>query len=171
MRLPSSGSIWRVVLGPVLFLALALGLTACATFATGDQPRVDVIGIEPLSGQGMEMRMMVKLRVLNPNETPLEYDGVFLEMDVRGKSFAAGVSDARGSVPRFGEVVLAVPVTVSAFAAVRQVIGFAGGDRTQVDYQLRGKLAGPLLGGHRFQSVGEFKLPTGLVNDGGAVTK
>ena len=48
-------------------------------------------------------------------------------MDVRGKSFAAGVSDARGSVPRFGEVVLAVPVTVSAFAAVRQVIGFAGG--------------------------------------------
>lgn len=90
---------FRTTLGRIILFSLMLGLTACATFAPGDQPRVDVVGIESLSGQGMEMRMMVKLRVLNPNETPLEYDGVFLEMDVRGKSFAAGVSDARGSAP------------------------------------------------------------------------
>ena len=164
------GRLARLALAFGLTLGLTVGLSGCASFAPGDQPRVDVVGIEPLSGQGMEMRMMVKLRVINPNAAPLEFDGVFLEMDVRGKSFAAGVSDARGSVPRFGEVVLAVPITVSALAAVRQVLGMVGGSRSPIDYQLRGKLAGPLLGGYRFQSEGEFKLPAGLMgNDDGAV--
>lgn len=119
----------------------------------------------------MELRMMVKLCVINPGETALEYDGVFIEMDVRGKSFAAGVSDARGSVPRFGEVVLAVPVTVSTFAALRQVIGIVGGDRSLISDPLRGKLSGPMLGGHRFESDGEFKLPAGLSDDKPSATK
>lgn len=162
---------FRAAIGRILLLALTLSLTACASLSPGDSPRVDVVGIEPLSGQGMEMRMVVRLRVINPSETALDFDGVFVEMDVRGKSFAAGVSDARGSVPRFGEVVLAVPVTVSAFAAVRQMLGIVGDNRAPLDYQLRGKLAGPLFGGHRFQSEGEFKLPGGLMNDGATTVK
>ena len=45
-------------------------------------------GIEPLQGQGMEMRMMVKLRVQNPNDAPVDYSGVAVDMEVQGKSFA-----------------------------------------------------------------------------------
>jgi hypothetical protein len=41
-------------------------------------------------------------------------------MDVQGKTFATGVSDAGGSVPRFGDAIISVPVTVSALRMVRQ---------------------------------------------------
>jgi LEA14-like dessication related protein len=85
---------------------LALLISACASLLPGDPPKVDVVGVQPLAGQGMELRMLVRLRVLNPNDTPIEYDGLFVEMDVRGKRFASGVSDARGTIPRFGEAVL-----------------------------------------------------------------
>jgi LEA14-like dessication related protein len=110
----------------------------------------------------MEGRFLVRLRVQNPNEQPIEYDGVALELDVRGSRLASGVSDERGTVPRFGEAVIAVPVSVPATALVRQALGFATGDRSKVDYRLRGKLAGPAFGGMSFESSGEITLPAGL---------
>jgi LEA14-like dessication related protein len=144
-------------------LALCLGLAACATLAPSTPPRVDVVGIEPLAGQGLELRLAVKLRVLNPNDAPLQYDGVFVEMDVRGQSFASGISNERGTVPRYGETVLTIPVTVAAMAALRQALGIAGGDHSPISYQVRGKLSGPVFTSHSFRSDGEFKLPAGLI--------
>ena len=140
-------------------IALALVLaTACATLG-GDPLRVQVVGLEPLQGQGMELRFAAKLRVQNPNETPIEYDGIAVDLEVRGSAFASGVSDARGTIPRYGEAIVTVPVTVSAFAIVRQAIGFASGDRSKVDYVLRGKVGGSTFGSVRFESRGELELP------------
>ncbi|MBS3912622.1 MAG: LEA type 2 family protein [Hydrogenophaga sp.] len=147
----------------LLVLALASSLSACASLAPGDPPRVDVVGVEPLAGQGMEVRLLVKLRVINPNDSAIEYDGVFVEMDVRGKSFASGVSNARGTVPRFGETVLTVPVTVPALAMLRQALGMAQGDRSPVSYVVSGKLSGPQWRSLRFRSSGEFRLPEPLL--------
>src|SRR3982751_1696477 len=87
-----------------------------------------VAGIEPLQGQGLELRLSVKLRVQNPNDVPVDYDGVALEMLVQGKTFATGVADLAGTVPRFGESVIAVPVTISAFRMARQIMGAMKGD-------------------------------------------
>jgi len=66
-----------------------------------DPPQVTVAGFEPLEGQGMELRLNVKLRVQNPNDSPIDYNGVSVQMNVQGKSLATGVSPASGSVPRF----------------------------------------------------------------------
>jgi LEA14-like dessication related protein len=141
---------------------LALLISACASLLPGDPPKVDVVGVQPLAGQGMELRMLVKLRVLNPNDTPIDYDGLFVEMDVRGKRFASGVSDARGTIPRFGEAVLSVPVTVPAMAMLRQALGMAQGDQSVISYSVSGKLSGPQWRNLRFNSEGEFKMPEGM---------
>jgi LEA14-like dessication related protein len=108
------------------------------------------------------VRMAVKLRVQNPNDAALDFDGISMTLDVHGSTFATGVSDARGSVPRFGETIVTVPVSVSALAAVRQVIALATGERSRVDYALRGRLSGPALGSLRFESKGELALPQAL---------
>ena len=42
----------------------------------------------------MELRLNVKLRVQNPNDVPVEFNGVSLKMRVQGKTFGTGVSDA-----------------------------------------------------------------------------
>lgn len=144
----------------------ALLLYGCATLQGKDPPQVTVAGIEPLQGQGMEVRLLVKLRVQNPNDEAIDYNGVALQMDVQGKTFATGVSDASGTVPRFGETIIAVPVTISAFRIARQAIGMAsatsGGKLT---YEMKGKLAGSLLGTRRFSTKGEFEMPRSVYTE------
>lgn len=138
---------------------LALLVAGCAAFPQRDPLNVQVAGIQPLPGEGLELRMTVKLRVQNPNDVALDYNGVALDLEVNGRRLASGVSDARGSVPRFGETVLSVPMTISAFSAARQALGLAehiGMD--EVPYVLRGKLAGGLFGTQRFVEKGTLDL-------------
>lgn len=148
---------------PLLITLAALLLAGCANLNSGqDAPKVDVAGIESLPGLGMELRLAVKLRVINPSDNPINFDGLFVDMDVEGKSFASGVSDQKGQVPRYGEAVVTVPVTISAIAMARQLIGFTGKSKTApLTYEIRGKLAGPAFSAHRFAMQGEFNLPTG----------
>ena len=148
---------------------LALAAAAAATLFAGcaglpgyDPLNVTLAGLESLPGQGMEVRMAVKLRLQNPNEQPVQFDGAALTLEVRGMDFASGVSDASGSVPRFGETVITVPVTVSAFAIARQVISLAGSSNPKLEFVARGKLADGSLGGTRFESKGSFELPAGF---------
>lgn len=148
-----------------LLAVLAIALSACAAFSPRDPLNVQVAGVEPLPGEGLELRMAVKLRVQNPNDMALEYNGVALDLEVNGRRLASGVSDASGSVPRFGETVLRVPVTISAFSAARQALGLAehiGLD--EVPYVLRGKLAGGLFGTQRFVERGTLDLEGALPN-------
>src|SRR5512137_2675995 len=125
-------------------LALATLLAAgCASLPKRDPLQVTVAGIESLPGEGMELRLLVKLRVQNPNDTPVEFNGAALYLDVQGRSFASGVSDQAGTVPRFGEAIVAVPVTVSLMRMARQVLGMIDGKPVdKVTYSLSGKLNG-----------------------------
>lgn len=149
----------RVFLG-VATLLLALVLGGCAGMLARDPVRMSVVGIEPLAGEGLEMRFDLKLRLQNPNETPLDYDGMAVELELNGKPFASGVSDRKGSVPRFGETLFSVPVTVSAFTAIRQALAVVkGGTLDDVPYVLRGKLGGGAFGVMRFSEKGTLSLP------------
>ncbi len=143
-----------------VFLA-SLAVGGCAGLSSRDMPRVDVAGIEVLPSQGMELRLAVKLRILNPSDYVIEYNGLFVEMDVQGMRFANGVSNQSGTVPRYGEGVISVPVTISALAMVRQFIGLAGKERdVPLGYEVRGKVVGPVFNAQHFTARGEFKLPT-----------
>lgn len=136
----------------------ALLLAGCATM--GDALRVNVVGVEPLQGEGLELRFAVRLRVQNPNETSIAFDGVAVDLDLDGKNVASGVSDQQGSVPRFGEALITVPVTVSAFSVARLLVGLTDAQsRGEVPYAVSGKLAGSGFGSVRFSRSGTLKLP------------
>lgn len=153
----------------IAFIALAVALVGsegCATLQGRDPLQVTVAGIEPLQGQGLELRMLVKLRVQNPNDAPVDYNGVALEMDVQGKTFATGVSDAGGSVPRFGETIIAVPVTVSALRMAGQAVDMMKrGGKGPITYEMTGKLNGSTFNSMRFRTQGEFDLAATNTND------
>jgi len=140
--------------------ATLLAMQSCAALKPSDPLQVTVAGIEPLQGQGMELRMLVKLRVQNPNDSPIEYNGAALQMNVQGKTFATGVSAEAGSVPRFGESLITVPVTVSAFRMLGQAVDLVrhGGTGT-IAYEMTGKLNGSGFSSTRFQTQGQFDLP------------
>ena len=148
----------RFMTGIVSCLLLLAG---CASLQHRDPLRVTVAGVEPMEGEGMEMRMAVKLRVQNPNQGPVEFRGVSLEMDVEGKSFASGVCDESGTVPGFGESVVSIPVSISALHIARQALALLkGGEMDKIRYELKGKLGAGGATGSRFNAKGEFELPT-----------
>ena len=145
----------------ILVIFAVLNLNSCAGLPGREPIQVTVAGIESLPGEGLEVRMLVKLRVQNPNDDPVEYDGVYVKVDVQDRTFATGVSAERGSIPRFGESVIAVPVTISALRAAFHALGFFldGKPAEKVNYNLSGKLDGPGFGSVRFQADGELTLP------------
>lgn len=152
---PSPARLLRLLLGGWLLLALG----ACAGLTGRDPLTIHVVGLDPLPGEGLEMRFALKLRLQNPNDSELSYEGVAVELRVNERALASGVSDQRGRVPRFGETVLVVPVTISAFAAARQALGLAESARLdKVPYVLRGKLGGAPLGSRRFSDEGVLDL-------------
>lgn len=155
----------RAVLATAL-LASTLTIGGCASLPQSDPLDVTVAGIEPLQGEGMELRLLVKLRVQNPNDAPVDYDGVAVKLEVQDRTFATGVSDARGNVPRFGESIIEVPVTASAFRMVRSVVGMMGDQPPEkIAYRMSGKLSSPGFGSRRFSADGEFKLPAGTTTE------
>ena len=145
----------------ILFASLLLAsLVACSTFAPRDPLHIDLVGLEPLPGEGLEMRFAVKLRIQNPNYLAIAYNGVALQLEINNQPLASGVSDQRGQVPRFGEALISVPVTISAYSAMRQAWGVAGyTPGLGLPYELSGKLAGGLFGSARFTDSGTLKWP------------
>ena len=143
----------------LLVISAALLVGGCAGMPGREPLQVNVVDIESLPGEGLEARMLVKLRVQNPNDAAVEYSGVYVKLDVQGKTFATGVSGERGSIPRFGETVIGVPVSVSMLRVGLQALTMLGGGAVdRIHYKLEGKLDGPLLGSFRFQREGEFAL-------------
>jgi LEA14-like dessication related protein len=147
----------------LLLVCALLGFSGCTHLPQRDPVQVYVVGIEPLQGQGLELRMLVKLRVQNPNDTSIDYNGIHIGMNVQGKRFASGVSDAAGTIPRFGEAVIGVPISVAAFRLVGRAMDIFGTPGSgKLEYELQGKLAGPIFKSVRFRSSGEMALPEGV---------
>ena len=146
----------------ILRIVVALTLVACANMPGREPLQVTVADIESIPGQDLEVRMLVKLRVQNPNDTPIDYDGVYLKLEVLDKTFATGVSNEHGSIPRFGETIVSVPVTVSMLRMGLYALGMLGGGTPvdKVKYKLSGDLSGPLFGSTKFQTQGEFAFPS-----------
>jgi LEA14-like dessication related protein len=120
-----------------------------------------VAGIDSLPSEGMEIRMLVKLRIQNPNDSPVDFDGVHVKLTVEGKTFASGVSGERGTIPRYGEALVNLPVTVSSLRIASQAIGmFMSKQKPEkITYKLEGKVDRVGFGAVSFNSSGELTLP------------
>ena len=133
---------------------VGMALTGCAGWMGGEPLRVTLAAIEPLSGEGFEVRLGLKLRIQNPNERAIDYQGISVTLNLRGSTLASGVSPEAGSLPGFGEKVIEVPVTMSAVAMVRQVMGIVSDSNRALDYELKGR-----LGGYPFAASGKVDWP------------
>jgi LEA14-like dessication related protein len=147
-----------ITIRPVALTALlALALVGCSGLR--EPLKVSLAGVDRLEGAGMEARFMARMRVQNPNDAPIVYDGVAVDVELNGNSFASGVSDAKGEVARFGESLVEVSVTVPASGIVRQVLGLFMAVPEKLTYRVRGFLNTGTFGRVPFDSTGELDMP------------
>ncbi|WP_462381290.1 LEA/WHy family protein [Pseudomonas sp. Marseille-QA0892] len=146
---------------PVLILLLmTAGMTGCSLFSGRDPLTVNLVDVEPLQGGDLEVRFALKLRVQNPDDRPVSYQGVALALSVNGRPLANGVSDGSGTVHAYGEMLITVPMSISALSAFRQAWGvMQSTPAASVPYRLTGKLGGGLAGARRFTDEGNLTWP------------
>ena len=162
MKRREYGPISLVVPSLILLTAAAVALAGCAIFKRTNPPQVTLAGIEPAASgtsEDLEARMQLRLRVQNPNDAPIEYDGIYVELDVQNRSLGSGVSKQSGTVPAFGEAVIGVPVEVSYLGLAGEAMTLlTGKSLDKVTYKMRGRLNSPTSGALPFESQGELNL-------------
>ena len=145
----------------VIVAICLLGVSACASWGMREPLSVTVADITPLDVNLLEQRYAVKVRLLNPNDVEIAFDGVVFDLEINDKPFAKGVSDRGGTVPRFGEAVIDMQVVSGLQDILRQIAEIQRGDRTGFTYHVKGRLH--TNGGFviPFDTKGEFGLPLG----------
>lgn len=137
-------------------------LAGCASLSGLEPVRVQLAGLEPLPGEGLELRFLARLRVQNPNAQAIDFNGASVELTLQGNAVASGVSNAGGTLPAFGEAMVDVPVSLSAVSLARTLLDLMmGKGPPRIEYALRGKL-GTGWGAMRFESHGEVDVSGGL---------
>ena len=146
----------------VVVLACALMMSACAAWRIREPLSVTIADITPLEMTVLEQRYAVKVRLLNPNDVEIAFDGVAFDLEINGKPFAKGVSNQGGVVPRFGEALIDLQVVSGLQHILRQIAELQKGDRTGISYRVKGQLHLPgALGSIPFQSSGELNFSAG----------
>ena len=162
MKRREHGPISQLVPPLILLTAAAVALAGCAIFKRTDPLQVTLAGVEPAASgasEDLEARMQLRLRIQNPNSAPIEYDGVYVEIDVQNKGLASGVSNQSGTVPAFGEAVIGVPVELSYLGMAGEAMSLlTGKSLDKVTYKMRGKLNSSTSGALPFESQGELNL-------------
>lgn len=152
----------RKAVGLLFWIMALAALSGCAGLLLREPVKVTVADVTPLPSEGLEARFQITLRVQNPNDMAIRYDGLSVDLELAGLAFGSGVSNAKGEVPRYGESLIRVPVTVPFTSLLRQLFALPrrGGEREDaIDYRVKGRLGGVGLDGVRFDAGGQLTLP------------
>jgi LEA14-like dessication related protein len=122
-----------------LVLVGSLGLSGCAALPKFEAPHLSVMSIKMQSADIFSQRLVVHMRVVNPNDRLLPIKGITYRIEVDGAQLADGASDKPFEVPAMGEAEFDVAVTANLASALSKWL--ARGSQDTVDYRLIGNVA------------------------------
>lgn len=148
-------------------LALALVpllLTACATMRPGyEEPSVQLSDFRMLPADGLVPRFLIGLRVINPNNSPLDLRGLSYDVEIEGHKLITGVAGQLSRIPAYGESEIELRAGVDMLGGARilsQLLSDSG--RETMRYRLRTRLdVGGQLRPLTLEDVGELRLAQG----------
>ena len=156
-------------LGALFVGAVSLIVAACVGLQPADPPRMSLADVRLLGGGLLEQRMLVEVRIGNPNNFDLPLEGLTVDLDVNGRPFARGYSNESVTIPRLGEATVPVVATTTVFDMVQQV--FALNDRAVISYKLSGKayVEGMFGGAVPYEKTGSLQLAPGALPGAGTL--
>ena len=150
-----------------LAMLLLLVLAGCAGFSSLEKPQVTLADIQIQEVKTLETAFLVQLRVMNPNTTPLEIEGLSCDVELDGRKFASGLQGGQGTIPAYGSVLVPMEVYASVLDMFTSVLGVLqnqnepGTVGRPISYRLKGKVrvsSGGFSHNLPFASEGEIKL-------------
>lgn len=80
-----------------------------------EPPEVLVTDVMPLESTAFEQRLLVDLRICNPNEFDLQMTGVDFTLNLNGTRLARELGSKERTVPRLGGAVTSAETSTSTF--------------------------------------------------------
>jgi LEA14-like dessication related protein len=154
--------------GYLFLFSTLLFLSGCAAMSgLKEEPKISIADIQIQDVKALEGVFLIKLRVLNPNDVPLDLHAVNCDLEINGRHFASGIADSNMSVPAYGTQLIPVTVYASVLDIVASVVDLMHtADTTtakgkQLPYTLRGTVGVSARGFQKeipFKSSGELSL-------------
>ena len=146
----------------VLCVLIALSSLAGCTglFRTLERPRINIANITAQEVKLFEQVFDLELRIQNPNDLPLEINGLAFEMEVNDKRFATGVSNQNVTVDRLSSAVIHVEAITTLWGFLRQIAEYQQTRTPRVTYRIKGLIySGSPSIKLPFDDAGEFNVP------------
>lgn len=124
------------------FLAvLLLVLSGCATLNPDfEQPTVELVSFKALPASGFEQNFEIGLKLTNPNNFELPFNGISCELSVAGETLARGVTADIPTAVAYGESRFVVPVSTSLIGGFKVIKALMDNKGQGISYQLKAKL-------------------------------
>ena len=120
---------------PLVVCALIAG---CAVLPKFESPKLSVVSMKMQSGDIFSQRVLVHMRVMNPNARELPIKGITYRIEIDDAELAQGITDAPFIVPAMGEAEFDVKVTANLATALPRILGHS---QDSLDYRLTGSVA------------------------------
>jgi len=142
-------------------IGLILLLSGCAAlYQSMERPRINIANIMPREIKLFEQVFDLELRIQNPNNTPLEVNGLAFDLEINGKRFATGASNQSLVIDRLSSDVIHVEAITTLVGFLRQVAEYQETPIPRVGYRIMGSIySGSSNVKLRFDDVGEIKIP------------
>jgi LEA14-like dessication related protein len=135
--MPERRPVWRLACAALVIATLFA--TGCASVANLEAPKLSVVSMKVQSADLFSQRMLVRMRVVNPNDRELPIKGISYRIEVNDAEFAQGESNTAFIVPALGEAEFDVQVTANLASALTKFLSRKREDT--LEYRLVGSVS------------------------------
>jgi LEA14-like dessication related protein len=128
------------LLAALLVLIATVGPGGCAVLPRLEAPKLSVVGITVQSADVFSQRLLVRMRVLNPNPRELPVKGISYRIEVNDAQLGHGLTNAPFVVPALGETEFDVQVTTNLAGTLARLL-LRSGSKDSLSYRLVGDVS------------------------------
>ena len=123
------------------FVAVLFFLFGCATMNLDyEEPSVELVSFKALPVNGFEQNFEIGLKLTNPNNFELPFNGISYQLSVAGETLAHGVAANIPTAAAYGVSRFVVPVSTSLMGGIKVIKALMVNQGQDISYQLKAKL-------------------------------
>jgi len=116
-------------------------LVGCASLSSDfEKPQVQLVSFKPLAAEGFEQRFEIRLRILNPNNSDLNIQGMSYHFSLNDHKLVSGVSNEIPNIPAYGEGVVLLNGSTNLISGGRFIFDLLQGNKDTLTYDLEAKI-------------------------------
>lgn len=137
----NDASILQALRKTVLFLLAIWLLQSCATLDPNyEEPTVMLSSFRAIPSDGMVPSFEVGLRIINPNTTPLDLEGVVYSISLQGHELVKGVGKDYPQIEGYSEGNINLTASANLLSGVRFITAMMKQKNEPLEYEFKAKL-------------------------------